>query len=189
MPSSTPAGPGGSSSKRRRVVSVDARSPLGRPAADDDDWLRRLEKKIEEQKPHRVEMERQLAARVDELKAFQEKCDVEGRQQDKDAKATQARMHQEIIQLLTAQMSAKKDSTVAPVVGSTPIVQPDFVATVAPDVMPSIEVEPDVDLHMRKVSESPPLPPAGSPAPLPRSPSRSPSWGVSSESSSGSAPI
>ena len=47
-PSSAPTDLGGSSSKRRRVASADARSPLGRPAADDDDRLRRLEKKIEE---------------------------------------------------------------------------------------------------------------------------------------------
>ena len=92
------------------------------------------------------------------------------------------------MQLLTTQMSAKKDSAVAPVIGSTLIVQPDSVATVAPDVVPSVEVERDVDLHMREVSESPPRPAAGSPAPLPRSPSRSPSRGVSSESSSGSTP-
>ena len=32
-PSSVPTSPGGSSSKRRRVASADARSPLGRPAA------------------------------------------------------------------------------------------------------------------------------------------------------------
>ena len=101
-PSSTPAGPGGSSSKRRRVASADARSPLGTPIADDDDRLRRLEEKIEEQERHRVEMERRLAACEDELKAFQEKCDVEVRQRDEDAKAAQARMHQEIMQLLTA---------------------------------------------------------------------------------------
>ena len=56
--SSVPAGPGGSSSKRRRVASTDARSPLGRPATDDDDQLRRLEEKIKEQERHRVEMER-----------------------------------------------------------------------------------------------------------------------------------
>ena len=67
-------------------------------------------------------------------------------------------MHKEIIQLLTAQMSAKKDSAVAPVVGSTSIVELDSVATVAPDVVPSIEVERDVDLHMHEVSESPPHP-------------------------------
>ena len=36
-PSSALAGPGGSSSKRRRVASADARSPLGRPATNDDD--------------------------------------------------------------------------------------------------------------------------------------------------------
>ena len=47
-PSSAPAGPGGSSSKRKRVASADARSPLGRPASDDDDRLRHLEEKIEE---------------------------------------------------------------------------------------------------------------------------------------------
>ena len=73
-PSSAPAGPCGSSSKRRRVASADVRSLLSRPAANDDDWLRHLEEKIEEQKRHRVEMERQLAAREDEFKAFQEKC-------------------------------------------------------------------------------------------------------------------
>ena len=97
-PSSAPAGPGGSSSKRRRVASADARSPLGRPSADDDDRLHRLEEKIEEQEHCWVEMERRLAAREDKLKALQEKRDVEARQRD-DA---QARMHQEIMQLLTA---------------------------------------------------------------------------------------
>ena len=97
-PSSAPAGPGGSSLKRRRVASADARSLLGRPATDDDDRLRHLEEKIEEQERHQVEMERRLAAREDELKAFQEKRDAEVRQHD-DA---QARMHQEIMQLLTA---------------------------------------------------------------------------------------
>ena len=147
-PSSAPTGPGGSSSKRRRVASADAHSPLGRPAADDDDWLRCLEEKIKEQERHRVEMERRLAAREDELKAFQEKRYAEARQRDEDAKAAQARMHQEIMQLLTAQMSAKKDSAVAPVVVSTSIAQPDSVATVAPKVVPSVEVERDVDLHM-----------------------------------------
>ena len=68
-PSSAPAGPSGSSSKRRRVASADARSPLGRPTADDDDRLRCLEEKIEGQERHRVEMERRLVAREDELKA------------------------------------------------------------------------------------------------------------------------
>ena len=156
-PSSALAGPGRSSSKRRRVVSVDARSPLGRPAADDDDRLYRLEEKIEEQERHRVEMERRLAAREDELKAFQKKCDAKARQRDEDAKAAQARMHQEIMQLLTAQMLAKKDSAVARVIGSTLIVQPDSIAIVAPDVVPSVEVEREVDLHMHEVFESPPL--------------------------------
>ena len=92
------------------------------------------------------------------------------------------------MQLLTAQMSAKKDSAVAPVVVSTSIAQPDSVATVAPEVVPSVEVERDVDLHMRDVTESPPRPPTESLPPLPRLPSCSPSRGVSSESSSGSAP-
>ena len=187
-PSSTPASLGGSSSKRRRVASADARSPLGRPAADDDDRLRRLKEKIEEQERHRVKMERRLTAREDELKAFQEKRDAEARQQDEDAKAAQARMHQEIMQLLTAQMSAKKDSAVAPVVVSTSIAQPDSVATIAPEVVPSVEVQRDVDLHMRHVSKSPPRPPPESLPPLPTLPSYSPSWGVSSESSLGSAP-
>ena len=68
--------------KRRRVASADARSPLGRPASDDDDRLRRLKEKIEEQERCRVEMERRLAAREDELKALQEKRDVEARQRD-----------------------------------------------------------------------------------------------------------
>ena len=188
-PSSAPTGLGGCSLKRRRVASTDARSPLGRPVVNDDDWLRRLEEKIEEQKRHRVEMERRLATREDELKAFQEKCNAEARQRDEDAKATQASMHQEIMQLLTTQMSAKKDSAVAPVVVSTSIAQPHSVPTVAPKVVPSVEVERDVDLHMRDVTENPPRPPAKSPPPLPRLPSRSPSRGVSSESSSGSAPI
>ena len=136
-PSSAPAGPGGSSSKRRRVASADARSPLGRPAADDDDRLCRLEEKIEEQDRRRVEMERRLAAREDELKALQEKHDAEARERD-DA---QARMHQEIMKLLTAQISARNDSAVAPVVVSTSIAQPHSVATVVPEVAPSVEVQ------------------------------------------------
>ena len=183
-PSSALAGPSGSSSKRRRVASADARSPLGRPASDDDDRLRRLEEKIEEQERRRVEMERQLAAREDELKALQEKRDAEARQRD-DA---QARMHQEIMQLLTAQMSAKKDSVVAPVIVSTSTDQPHFVATVVLEVAPSVEVQRDVDLPMCDVTQSPRRPPSDSPPPLPRLPSRSPSRGVSSESSLGSAP-
>ena len=81
-------------------------------------------------------MERRLAARDDELKALQEKRDAKARQRD-DA---QARMHQEIMQLLTAQMSAKKDSVVAPVVVSTLIAQPHSVTIVAPEVVPSVEV-------------------------------------------------
>ena len=133
-------------------------------------------------------MERRLAACEDELKAFQEKRDAEARQQDEDAKVAQARMHQEIMQLLTAQMSAKKDSAVAPVVVSTLIAQPDSVATVVPEVVPSVEVERDVDLHMHDVSKSPPPLPTRSPPPLPRLPSCSPSWGDFFESSSSSAP-
>ena len=78
-PSLAPAGPGGSSSKRRRVASTDARSPLGRPTADEDDRLRPLKEKIEEQKRRRVEMERRLAAREDELKALQKKRDAEAK--------------------------------------------------------------------------------------------------------------
>ena len=187
-PSSAPAGLGGSSSKRRRVANANARSPLCRLAADDDDRLRRLEEKIKEQERHWVEMERRLEAREDKLKAFQEKHDAKARQCDEDAKAAQARMHQEIMQLLTAQMSAKKDSAVEPVIVSTSIAQPDSVATVASEVVPSVEVERDVDLHMHNVFESPPRPPAESLPPLPRLPSHSPSRGVSSESSSGSAP-
>ena len=99
----------------------------------------------------------------------------------------QARMHQEIMQLLTAQMSAKKDSAVAPVIVSTSTDQPHSVATVAPEVVPSVEVQRDVDLPMRDVTESPRRPPSDSLPPLSRLPSRSPSQGVSSESSSGSA--
>ena len=139
-PSSAPAGPGKSSWKRRRVGRADAHSPLGRPAVDDDDWLRRLKEKIEEQECHQVEMERRLATHEDELKAFQEKCDAEARQRDEDAKAAHARMHQEIMQLLTTQMLAKKDSAVAPIVVSTPIAQPHSVSTVAPEVVPAVVV-------------------------------------------------
>ena len=186
-PSSAPAGPGGSSLKRRRVANADARSLLGRPAADDD-RLRHLKEKIKEQERHWVEMERLVKAREEELKAFQEKQDAEVRQWDKEAKATQAKMHQEIMQLLYAQLSTKKDSVVAPVVGSTLIVETEFVAIVAPDVLLSVEVEPIVDLHMCKVSESSLHQPARSLAPLPRSPSHSLSQGISSKSSSSFAP-
>ena len=92
------------------------------------------------------------------------------------------------MQLLTAHMTTKKDSAVAPVVVSTSIAQPDFVATIEPEVVPSVEVEWDVDLHMRDVFESPLHPLVESLPPLPRLPSRSPSRGVSFESFSGSAP-
>ena len=125
-----------------------------------------------------------MAAREDELKALQQKRDAEARQRD-DA---QVRMHQEIKQLLTAQMSAKKDSAVAPVVVSTSIAKPHSVATVAPEVVPSVQVERDVDLPMHDVTESPPRPPSDNPPPLPRLPFGSPSRGVSFELSSGSAP-
>ena len=81
------------------------------------------------------------------------------------------------MQLLTTQLLAKKDSAVAPVVVSTSIAQLDSVAIVAPEVVPSVEVERDVDLHMRDVTESPPRPPVESPPPLPKLPSRSPSRG------------
>ena len=63
------------------------------------------------------------------------------------------------MQLITASMSTKKDSAMAPVVGSSLIVEPGSVAIVALDVTPSIEVEPRADLHMREVSQSPPHPP------------------------------
>ena len=171
-PSSALVGLSGSSSKRRRVASADARSQLGKPTADDD-RLRRPEEKIEEQEYHWIEMERQLKAREDELKEFQEKRDAEARQRDEEAKAAQAKMHQEIMQLLDAQILTKKDSAVVPVVGSTSIVEPDYVATVAPDVVPFVKVEPVMDLHMCKVSEGPLHSPAGSSTPLPRSPSHS----------------
>ena len=85
-------------------------------------------------------------------------------------------------------MSAKKDSAVVPVVVSTSIAQPHSVATVAPEIVPSVQVERDVDLPMRNVTESPPHPPSDSLPLLPRLPSGSPSRGVSSESSLGSAP-
>ena len=97
-------------------------------------------------------------------------------------------MHQEIMQLLTAQMSAKKDSAVAPVIVSTSTDQPHSVATVAPEVAASVEVQRDVDLPMCNVTEGPRHPPSDSPPPLPRLPFRSLSRGVSSESSSSSAP-
>ena len=129
-------------------------------------------------------MERRLAAHEDELKALQEKRDAEARQRDN----AQARMHQEIMQLLTAQMLAMKDGAVAPVVVSTSIAKPHSIATVAPEVVPSVQVERDVDLSMRDVTESPLRLPSDSPPTLPRLPFGSPSRGVSSESSSGSTP-
>ena len=171
-PSSAPTGPGGSFAKRIRIASTDVRSSLDRPSADDDQ-LRHLEEKIEEQERHRIKIERRLKAREDELKALQEKRDVEARQQDEEAKVAQLKMHQEIIQLLIASMSTKKDSVVAPIIGSTSIVEPASVATIAPDVVSSIEVESRADLHMRKVSQNPPHLSLGSPTALPRPPSHS----------------
>ena len=80
-------------------------------------------------------------------------------------------MHQEIMKLLTAQISARNDSAVAPVVVSTSIAQPHSVATVAPEVAPYVEVQRDVDLPMRDVTESPLRLPSDSPPPLPKLPS------------------
>ena len=77
-PSSALEGQSGSSRKRGRVASVDARSLLGRPGLDDD-RLCHLEEKIEEQEHQRVEMERQLKVHEDELKALQEKRDAEAK--------------------------------------------------------------------------------------------------------------
>ena len=64
------------------------------------------------------------------------------------------------MQFITASMLTKTKSAEAPVIGSSFIVEQGFVANVALDVAPSIEVEPHADLHMREVSESllhPPL--------------------------------
>ena len=80
-------------------------------------------------------------------------------------------------------MSIKKDSAVALVIGSSSIVEPGSMANVAPDIAPSIEVEPHADLHMREVSQSPPHPPPRSLPILPSLPSHLESQGDSSESS------
>ena len=68
-PSSAPLGQSGSSAKKRRVASADARSLLNRLGLDDDQ-LRRLEEKIKELERQRVEMERRLKAHEDVLKAL-----------------------------------------------------------------------------------------------------------------------
>ena len=89
-------------------------------------------------------------------------------------KATQLKMRdQELMQLITASMSTKKDSAMVHVIGSSLIIEPASVATIAPDVVPSIEVEPHADLHMREVSKNPLYLPHGTPVVLPRSPSHS----------------
>ena len=67
-------------------------------------------------------------------------------------------------------MSNKKDNAVAPVVGSSSIVEPGFVAIVALDVTPFLEVEPRADLHMYRVSQSPSCPPPKSTPVHPSSP-------------------
>ena len=92
------------------------------------------------------------------------------------------------MQIISTSMSTKKDSVVAPVVGSSLIIEPGFAATIVPDVAPSIEVEPRADLHMCEVSQSPPHPPSGSPPALPSSPSHSESQRESSKAFSHSAP-
>ena len=145
---------------------------MGRPSPNDD-WLHCLEEKIKEQERHWIKKKRQLKACEDELKALQKKRDVEARQWDEEAKAAQLKMHQELMQLITASMSTKKDSALAPVVCSSSIIELASMATVAPDIAPSTEVEPHADLHMCKVSESPPRPPLRPPAALPRLPSQS----------------
>ena len=85
-------------------------------------------------------------------------------------------------------MLTKKDNVVAPIVGSSLIVEPDSMANVAPDVVPSIEIEPRADLYICKVSESPLCPPLGSLPTLSSSPFYSESQRDSFESSSSSAP-
>ena len=49
-------------------------------------------------------------------------------------------------------VSILRHSAVVPVVGSSLIVELGFVANVAPNITPFTEVEPNADLHMRKVS-------------------------------------
>ena len=92
------------------------------------------------------------------------------------------------MQLITTSMSTKKDSAMALIVGSSLIVEPASMATIAPDVVPSTEVEPRTNLHMGEVSESPPCSPPRSLVALPRSPSHSQFQGNSSKSSLGSTP-
>ena len=92
------------------------------------------------------------------------------------------------MQLITASMSTKKDSAVVLVLGSSLIVEPASMATIAPDNAPSTEVEPRADLHMCKVFENPLRPPPGSLAALPRLPFHSQSQEDSSKSSSHSTP-
>ena len=69
--------------------------------------------------------------------------------------------------LITASMSTKKDSALAPVMGSSSILEPGSMAIVALNIAPSKEVEPCTNLHMREVSKSPPRPPLRSPQPFP----------------------
>ena len=61
-------------------------------------------------------------------------------------------MYQELLQLITASISTKKDRAATPVVGSSLIVELGSLANIASEVMPSTEVEPRVDLHRREVS-------------------------------------
>ena len=82
-------------------------------------------------------------------------------------------MHQDLMQLIIASMSNKKDSAAALVVGSSLIVKPGSLANIAPEVMPSTEVEARADMHMREVSQSPLRLHPSSPAALLNLPSHS----------------
>ena len=61
-------------------------------------------------------------------------------------------MHQELMQLIIASMSTKKESTMAPIISSSSIVELGSVANIEPKVAPSTKIEPCADLHMHKVS-------------------------------------
>lgn len=105
-PGSAPAAVGSSgrqssSAKRRKVSSTGVPSPLSRDSSEDD-RLRRLEQKIEEQERQRQEMEERLRAREEELRTLQERRDADARQRDEESKATQLKMHQELMQMFSA---------------------------------------------------------------------------------------
>lgn len=171
-PQSAPSGtqrspePNASSAKRRKVSSA-GRSPLGRPAPEDDRLLR-LEQKLEESERERKEMLLRMQEKEAEMKRLQDLRDAEA----KEASETAKKNHEQLMMMISAAFAAQNSVQASPAVAVLPSVQP-TVQTVVPPVVMTPPASPDV--LMQDQSRSLPANPTPA-APMPAySPSPSPS--------------